>query len=151
MVSGLCADIHQPTPAAATLQVPAAPEMDACAGVIDRIDGAAPHDYITLVGKHFAVNGWLAVSTEEAIVPDEAYVTLTDQQGKTTYVNTKRTPRNDVKEYFKHPGMPDIGYEAMVDASQLKGKYMLGLARIYQGQQAMCQKPQYPVLIDEKR
>jgi len=81
------------------------------------------------------------------VVPDAVYVTRTDQQGNTSYIGTQSMPRNDVKTYFKHPEMKDVGYITYADVSDFRGSYVLGLARLYKNHMRKCQSPQLPISI----
>jgi hypothetical protein len=123
------------------------PATIACDASIDVINGMSPAPATATSDRLLSVDGWLAVSGKNAVVPDAVFVTLTDEQGKTTYLKTRRTPRNDVKVYFNHPTMPDVGYATYADVSQFNGKYYLGLARIYEGKLLGCQQFKIPIAI----
>ncbi|CCD29572.1 conserved membrane hypothetical protein [Candidatus Glomeribacter gigasporarum BEG34] len=118
-----------------------------CDGVIDWINGISPSPKGMRISSLLNVNGWLSISSKEGIVPEHIFVTLTDTFGKTLYIETRRTPRNDVKNHFNQPNMPDVGYEMVADISQLKGEYVLGLSRIYKNQIEHCQNLNVPAYI----
>ena len=121
----------------------------ACDGGIDTINGASPVPATVHSAKLLSLDGWQAVAVKDGIVPDEVYVTLTDAQGKSIYLKTHKTPRNDVKQYFHQPDMPDVGYATEADVSTLKGQYTLGLARSYKGVLQQCKAPKVPASIGE--
>ncbi len=118
-----------------------------CDAVIDTVNGITPMPANAKSERLLSVIGWFAISGQDGIVPDAVYVTLTDQQGNTSYVRTRRTPRSDVKAYFKHPEMPDVGYITYADVSNFRGNYILGLARLYNNQVRKCQAPELPISI----
>jgi hypothetical protein len=101
------------------------------------------------ISNALSVDGWMAISAKDGIVPDAVYVTLSDENGKRIYIKARRTPRPDVKEYYKQPGMPDPGYTAFIDVSTLSGKYTLGLSRIYKGALESCQQFILPLIINQ--
>ena len=119
-----------------------------CEGSIENVNGSPPsHGTATVDGALF-LNGWTAIAAKDGIVPDYVVVSLTSEAGRTLYVRARSTPRNDVKQHFNQPGMSDPGYAAMIDVSNLKGHYMLGLARMYKGNLGICQQFKLPLLIN---
>jgi hypothetical protein len=119
-----------------------------CEGSIENVNGGPPsHGTATVDGAVF-LNGWTAIAAKDGIVPDYVVVSLTSETGRTLYVRAHSTPRNDVKQHFNQPGMPDPGYAAMIDVSGLKGRYTLGLARMYQGTLGACQQFKLSLLIN---
>ena len=124
-----------------------APSTQVCDGMIEAVNGNPPRSGIPTVGNALSVQGWMAVSGKDGIVPNLVFVTLTSESGKTIYVKAHSTPRDDVKRHFKQPAMPDPGYAAMIDVSSLSGRYTLGLARTYQGNLGICQQFKLPFLI----
>ena len=119
-----------------------------CEGSIENVNGIPPsHDTATVYGTLF-LNGWMAIAVRDAIVPDSVHVSLKSESGRTLYIEAHSTPRNDVKQHFNQPGMPDPGYAALIDVSSLKGRYMLGLARTYKGNLGVCQQFKLPLLIN---
>ncbi len=123
------------------------PAAMACDGSIDEINGMVPAPATATSDRLLSVGGWLLVSAKDALVPDAVFVTLTDEQGETIYLKTRRTPRPDVKTYLNHPTMPDAGYETYADVSKLNGNYFIGLARTYGGKLAACQQFRVPISI----
>lgn len=121
-----------------------------CEGSIDSINGINfPFSKENLhVDQILSVNGWLGVSAKQGIVPDNQYISLTDPSGKRIYFSTTKVARDDVKQHFKQPNMPDIGFTSQVDVSQLKGKYELGLVRFYQGKFETCSQFNIPLIIN---
>ncbi len=123
------------------------PSTQVCEGTIGAVNGTPPRSGIPTVGNALSVQGWMAVSGKDGIVPDIVFVTLTSESGKTIYIKTHSTPRDDVRRHFKQPGMPDPGYAAITDVSSLSGRYTLGLARTYKGKLGICQQFKIPILI----
>lgn len=113
-----------------------------CEGSIDIVNefNPPPASQSIKVDNLLHVSGWLAVSTKDGLAPDEVFVTLKKFNEVTKYIKAKRTPRNDVKAYFRQPAMPDVGYSATIDVTKLDGEYVLGLARAYNGKLEQCQQ-----------
>jgi len=118
-----------------------------CEGFIDVVNGISPAPASLTISNTLSVDGWMAISGKDGVVPDAVFVTLSDENGKKIYIKARRTPRPDVKEHFKQPRMPDPGYTAFIDVSTLSGKYTLGLSRIYKGTLESCQQFSLPLLI----
>jgi hypothetical protein len=123
-----------------------------CDGNIDLVNGItmpAPHK-VNVYGI-LSVEGWLAVSARDGLVPDDIFVTLKSMSGITKYVKARRTPRNDVKNYFNKPGMPDVGFTATIDVTGLRGEYILGLASGYKDKLVKCGQFIIPVSISSEK
>lgn len=118
-----------------------------CDGSIDVVNGVLIPQKIKVSGI-FSIEGWLASSAKSGIAPDDIFVTLKNQKGIIKYIETRRTPRNDVKIYFQQPTMPDIGFSTTFDVTALNGEYILGLARGYKGKLVQCQQFSIPVIIE---
>lgn len=118
-----------------------------CDAVIDTINGVLLPQASLSVSGTLSVEGWHAISAKDGIVPDAVFVTLTSESGETLYIKARRTPRRDVKEYFKQPKMSDVGFTAYIDVSGLSGKYTLGLSRLFKGNMESCQQFSLPLLI----
>src|SRR5271165_637071 len=72
------------------------------------------------------VQGWATVSAEKGIAGDKVFVVLTSDDGKIVRIAQARAiPRPDVNAHFKHAEMGAVGFEAFLDAADLKGKYRL--------------------------
>jgi hypothetical protein len=118
-----------------------------CEAFIDVVNGISPTPASLSISKTLSVDGWMAISAKDGIVPEAVFVTLSDENGKKIYIKARRTPRPDVKEYYKQPGMPDPGYAAFMDVSTLSGKYTLGLSRVYKGTLETCEQFSLPLII----
>lgn len=118
-----------------------------CDGSIDVVNNTSPLAEKLVVSGLLKVNGWLAVSTEEALLPEAVYVVLTDQKGKHIYLDTHVTPRPDVGANFKKPELNNSGYATLADISGLEGEYTLGLAMKHSNLLEICQQFNIPTTI----
>jgi hypothetical protein len=91
--------------------------------------------------------GWLVVSTQEGIAPDDIFITLKKLGETTKYVKASRVMRNDVNVHFNQLTMSDVGYEVIADITHMDGKYMLGLARGYKNKLVECSQFNIPLEI----
>jgi hypothetical protein len=114
---------------------------------MDELNGSPGRPASSQSKRVLVTSGWLAVSAKDGIGPEDIYVTLTDEQGKTRFLKTQRTSRMDAKTYFKHPEMPDIGFGLIADVSDLKGNYEFGMGRKYNGQIGKCSTPVVPIVM----
>jgi hypothetical protein len=121
--------------------------MQTCEGMIETVNGITPRSGIPTVGNALSVQGWMAVSGKDGTVPDDVFVTLARESGRTIYIKTHSMRRDDVRRHFNQPGMRDSGYAAMVDVSSLSGRYALGLAQTYKGNFGICQQFKLPIEI----
>ncbi len=110
-----------------------------CEGAIDVVNGWNPAPASVKVAGMLSVSGWLGLSMKDGLVPDDVFVTLKKKGEATKYIKANRTPRNDVKAYFKQLSMSDVGYSITADVSKLNGQYTLGLYRGYKGKIMQCQ------------
>ena len=120
-----------------------------CDGSIDIVNGVSPAPQKIVTSSLLSVDGWLAVSAKDGIAPDDIFVTLKSPSGTTEYVETHRTPRNDVNVYFKQLAMPDVGFTTTIDITALNGEYVLGLAMGYKGKLGQCEQFNIPLKIGD--
>jgi hypothetical protein len=118
-----------------------APEAEKCEGFIDTIDDTPPASIKDFKSDILSVKGWLAVSVDKGVLPETVYVVLSDDHDHHVYLRTHRTPRTDVADYFKRPGLNDSGFSTKADISGISGPYTLGLAIKVDGEIKIC--PQY--------
>jgi hypothetical protein len=118
-----------------------------CEGMIEAVNGTSPRSGIPTVRNALSVQGWMAISGKDGLVPDHVFVTMKSDSGKTIYVNTHSMRRNDIRRHFNQPGMPDPGYTALADVSSLSGHFTLGLAETDKGKLSVCQQFKLPILI----
>ena len=123
------------------------PATEECDGSIESVNGTPPRMGAPTVGNALSVKGWLAVSGKDGITADSVFLTITNERGKTNYVKTRSTPRNDLRLHFNQPAMLDAGFTALVDVSSLNGKYALGIARTYKEILGVCQQFKLPLTI----
>lgn len=121
-----------------------------CDGSIDSINGRPlPPQSIEMSGL-LLVHGWNALNPLEGTVPDEVYITLTNESGELLFVESDHTPRIDVKEYFHQTSMPDPGFKATINVSDLSGNYLFGIARLTNGEVEMCDNFKLPINISSE-
>jgi hypothetical protein len=99
-----------------------------CEGFIDAVNGMSPAPATLSASTLLNMNGWLAVSVDQGILPEAVYAVLTDSQGKRRYIKTRTIPRPDVGAFLKKPALNQSGFSIMTDISALKGRYDLELA-----------------------
>ena len=117
-----------------------------CDGNIDLLN-EIPLPGRIIVSGSLSVEGWLALSAKDGILPDSIFVTLTKQGETAKYISTKRKPRDDVKEYFNQMQMRDAGFTSNIDISSMNGDYILGFAVGQKGKLELCTKFKVPLTI----
>jgi hypothetical protein len=86
------------------------------------------------------IHGWAAVSTRRGIAGDEIFVTLAgDDDNSIRAVRARIVPRPDVGDFFKHPEMGPVGFEAHIDPAVLKGRSKLQIYVKWHDQFFSCQ------------
>jgi hypothetical protein len=110
-----------------------------CDGNIDRLNGRIPVPMEVRIGGILSIEGWTAVSARDGVLPEEVHVVLAPSDGAPIYVRARGTPRPDVGEYFKQPGLAQSGFVAQIDTTGLEGEYLLYLAQVHQGRLVTCQ------------
>ncbi|MCK1783831.1 hypothetical protein L9Z73_05485 [Pseudomonas sp. TNT11] len=113
-----------------------------CAGGIDAINGRPATSSIK-VGRGLSVTGWLASSLEDGTVPDAAYLVLTDESGKRSFVKGAVAARPDVAKAYNKPTLARAGYSIAIDTIGLQGAYVLQLAMKTAGHIEIC--PEYSI------
>jgi hypothetical protein len=115
---------------------------------IDFIDeilvGAHASPFIVKTGI-IPMMGWAAPSATTGIGPEETLVSLTDDSGVKRFYQSKLQPRDDVKIYFHHPEMTDVGFNINLDLSGLTGHQRITIYSLKNGQFYKC--PVQPVLL----
>jgi len=119
-----------------------------CTGSLDIINGRLASE----AGEHFAsgllnVNGWMAISIEEGVLPDSVYIVLTNKEQGSQYVKSLSSPRPDVGAYFKKTEMNGSGYKVMADVSTLNGLFELEIAIERDGKVMLCPQFKIPLRI----
>lgn len=105
-----------------------------CQGAIDEVKT------IDMTNKKLmSVRGWTTVLGEKGIVPDRVYISLSDDKGSTIYLESMHINRPDVNAHFGLDNEIDIGFSRLVNVSSFKGKYRLGVLRMYRGRFEKCQ------------
>jgi len=101
-----------------------------CEGNIDSVNGVLPPFRIVDVSSGFSVHGWLAYSTRAGELYDQTFLTITDGNGKTSFISTRKESRGDVTAAFHKEALTNSGYVAIIDSSVFDGKSKLGLASV---------------------
>ena len=109
-----------------------------CDGNLDAINGSAPAPEPFNATGVLEVDGWLAVSAAEGILPDAALVVLEDGNGTHQFFQTSRTRHPWAGKQFGKPGMDMAGFTTVVDVSGMRGDYTLGLALAEGGRIRVC-------------
>jgi hypothetical protein len=93
------------------------------------------------------VHGWNAISAKDAILPEVLYVTLEDKNKNIFYMKAQHTARPDVAYHFHQPTMMNAGFTTYADISHLKGKFKLGITRLFHNRMEVCDQFQMPIVI----
>lgn len=117
----------------------------ACEGFVDRVNGIAPEQASSPDTRAVKVIGWLAKSTQNAILYDHVFVTLTDKAGNRLLFTTSPELRPDVGNAFNNKVLANAGYKALIDTSKVRGAYTLGLAGLSGDTLSVCTQYQYPM------
>jgi hypothetical protein len=80
--------------------------------------GTAPLD---LPPKLVKVRGWAALDAQSGIPNQGVSLLAAFPDGRNFVVPVSAVSRLDVAQYFKHPGLDPVGYEAFVDVRKLSG------------------------------
>ncbi len=118
-----------------------------CEGNIDVINNTSPIPETLSASGFLSVNGWLAISVDQATLPEAVYVVLRDTHGNHNFLRTRKNPRPDVGAYFKKPELAGSGYITMADISALEGQYSFGLAIKQSDKIKICPQFKIPATI----
>lgn len=139
---GLFSNPLQPMPKDLTLA-----KFDQCDGFIDSYFGFSPTTAsVNRVGI-IGLEGWMAKSAQSGQGVDNLFVVLSQPGGESYFTAVKRSARADVKAFFKHPQMQDLGYQVVTDVRALHGNYLLKLAFSSAGKFYECANTQFAVEI----
>lgn len=116
-----------------------------CDASFDAVNGVSPVPTQVNAAGALRVQGWLAGSAKDGVLPDKIFLTLTDPVGMTRYVGTRPQERPDVADAYKQPRLRGSGFQSVVDLSSLKGRYLLGMARLNDSRLYRCRQFQVPV------
>lgn len=111
-----------------------------CDGSIDYVNNSPPTQHGFSSGALLSVSGWLSVSAEKGILPDEVTLVLTDSNGYRSFIKTRQTSRTDVGNYFNKRQLDSSGFTSTADISTLQGRYSLGLAYVHEGKTKICKQ-----------
>lgn len=99
-----------------------------CEGSVDTVAGvSSPYRRVDVLGV-FSVHGWLAHSTQAGELYDKTFLTITDGEGNTSFVSTRKESRGDVASGFHKESLTNSGYTSRIDSSAFEGGVKLGLA-----------------------
>jgi hypothetical protein len=103
-------------------------QTEICEGSIDHVNRQSISPTIKIVDLA-SVDGWMTISGKDGTTPDDVYVVLTTEGGRTIYVKAWRTDRSDLRAHFGQPEVRNAGFVAIANVSSLIGDLTLGLAR----------------------
>lgn len=99
--------------------------------------------------KQLRVMGWLVVDAKTGLAPDRVLVTLRSQSGKTLhYANSNQYARPDVGVHLNTPQTEPVGFTALIDVLDLKGKYNISLAKQFNGRIEACSSPTHSISLE---
>jgi hypothetical protein len=97
------------------------------------------HPSVELVHGIFSVRGWGVVSGSRGKANDQAFLALRSRDSSGVMVEATKGLRADVNLYFKHPDMGNVGFEVVIDAKALRGKYMLSVVQRSEDKYLECE------------
>jgi hypothetical protein len=118
-----------------------------CEGSIDAINADAQASKITHIDRTLSASGWTTVSGKDGKLPDDVFITLTDEGGQTRLLKARRASRADLAAFFDRPETRLAGFEAYADVTALKGKFTVGIARMNAGRIETCKQQKRGVSI----
>jgi hypothetical protein len=92
-------------------------------------------------------SGWTAYSIEHNQPAERAWLTLTNDQGQRFYTPMTPTPRGDVANYFRKPGLVNSGYKVVADVTGMKGNYKVGISIAGDGKLLQCNNFAKPITL----
>lgn len=113
---------------------------DKCAGSIDSINSVSPAPRSFKATSLIKANGWMAISTDNAPLPDDVYLALSDKERHVFLIKTHHTSRPDVAAHFKNERLMASGYSTTADVSGLDGHYHMSLAYRESGMLNLCSR-----------
>jgi hypothetical protein len=131
------------SPAAVTVS-----SAEQCIGGFDAINGTTPAPETLSATDILEVNGWLAVSAIEGVLPDSVRVVLRKRDGGATFFQTRRVQHVWAGKHFKNQNLASSGFTSTLDVSNLSGDYQLGLALVVGDRIEVCQEFDIPVSIN---
>lgn len=134
---------ERPEPPVPTFKVAIA---DSCDGNVDVVNGMAPVPAAFNASSLLDVRGWLAISADKGMVPEEVRLALTAADGQRYFIRTKKDLRPDVGAYFKMSRLDASGYAVVADVSGFNGRYTMQLAYADNGVLKLC--PQFNFVVE---
>ncbi len=100
-----------------------------CFGGLDVLNDLYPAPASFRIDAILSVTGWLKVPNATRADPGAVFLTLTNKaSGDEVWIETRRSPRLDVKTLMGDPFGPDLGYDAYADIAPYSGDHTLGVA-----------------------
>lgn len=124
-------------------------KAERCDGNIDVINGFSAIPERLSTSRLLSVNGWLTTSVDNATLPEEVFMVLSDHKGSNMFFKARSTLRPDVGMHFNKPELNKSGYAANFDVSVLDGQYILGLAVKQSEKIEICPQFKIPVTINK--
>jgi hypothetical protein len=99
-----------------------------CDGSIDRINRSHPMPTWALARAPLEVEGWLTAGVKDAAPVGQAFLMVSDADGKRRFLPLHKRQRDDIARHFGRPELGAGGFHGDVDVSSLAGQVWLGLA-----------------------
>jgi hypothetical protein len=122
-----------------------------CDGVIDNVLGVNPVPELSIAGDFLSLDGWLAKSTSEGVLPEKIYIYKRTGNDVAIWATSVRE-RADVAKYFNKPSLVNIGYESYIDLSQYSnGLHKFGIAYSDEMEFVLCSQLKINLEISRNR
>ncbi|WP_321340430.1 hypothetical protein [Breoghania sp.] len=120
---------HAPVIAMRDATAGLAESSEGCFGGLDVLNDLYPAPASFRIDAILSVTGWLKVPEATREEPGAVFLTLTNRaSGDEVWIETRRSPRLDVKTLMGDPFGSDLGYDAYADIAPYSGDYALGVA-----------------------
>jgi hypothetical protein len=114
-----------------------------CDGNVDSVNGTSPAPQRFSATNILEIEGWLATSASEGLLPDSVLVVLRDEKGMNRFIETRDKTHPWAAKHFKKPELELSGYTSIADVSRISGNYSLGLAFVEGDHIKIC--PQFNI------
>jgi hypothetical protein len=112
---------------------------------IDDLPGTTPA--IQAKGDMITVKGWALASGAEGKLADRRDIALI--QGDAIYLaRVRTTPRGDIGDHFKHPGLTGAGFESFIDTRGLHGDFDVRVMQKSGAHDLLCRSARSRIHLD---